>query len=304
MKHARLAAIDSPLRDRALEECACPHGFVASRDGTQLYYRFQMPTARSPRDDRIVLVLHGISWHSAPYFAVFVHYLVPLGITVYAMDFRGHGFSGGLRGDLDSPAVVMDDIDSVVQFLCTQYPARRIFLAGQSMGGLFALAYVAQRQPQLAGLVLTAPGLLLHPRQVLRLQTVGEALRAALRPRRGVIDMVGWRLRLLSRWPGIVAMRRADKLALDRISLEYSLTLVRVNALWQFRYPSRVRVPTLIIQGLADRAVLPSGATTLFKRVAAVDKTLVTFTQMNHSLLWDVDTPLVFEKITHWLKEH
>ena len=94
------------------------------------------------------------------------------------------------------------------------------------------------------------------------------------------------------------------RLALDRISLKYFLTLARVNALWQFRYPSRIRVPTLIIQGLADRAALPCGATALFSRVAAEDKTLVTFPQMNHSLLWDVDTPLVFETVTHWLKEH
>ncbi len=303
MKDKGQTGIGDPRRDQALQ-CACPHGFVASRDGTSLFYRFQRPTAAAPWNDRIVLVLHGISWHSAPYFAVYVHYLLPLGITVYAMDFRGHGFSGGPRGDLDSPSLVMDDVDAMVQFLCAEHPDRRVFLAGQSMGGLFALAYAAQRQPQLAGLVLTAPGLLLHPRQVLRLQTLGEALQATLRPQTGVFDMLGWRLQLLSRWPGIVAMRRADMLALDRVSLKYLLTLVRVNALWQFRYPSRIQAPTLIIQGLADRAVLPSGATTLFNRVATEDKTLVTFAQMNHNLLWDVDTPLVFEKIIQWLKEH
>jgi alpha-beta hydrolase superfamily lysophospholipase len=60
----------------------------------------------------------------------------------------------------------------------------------------------------------------------------------------------------------------------------------------------------LSIQGLADQAVLPRGATTLLRRVAAEDKMLVTFPQMNHSLLWDVDTPLIFEKIRRWLKEH
>jgi lysophospholipase len=220
------------------------------------------------------------------------------------MDFRGHGFSGGLRGDLGSPALVMDDVDAMVQLLCAEHSDRRIFLAGQSMGGLFALAFVAQRQPQLAGLVLTAPGLQLHPRQVLRLQTLGEPLQAMLRPRTGVIDMLGWRLQLLSRWPGIVAMRRADTLGLDRVSLKYLLTLTRLNALWQFRYPHRIQIPTLIVQGLADQAVLPSGATALFTRLATEDKTLVTLARMNHNLLWDVDTPLVFETITRWLKEH
>jgi alpha-beta hydrolase superfamily lysophospholipase len=289
---------------RALDEAAYSDGFLTSHDGARLFFRHQAPPEGCTADDRIVLVLHGISWHSAPYFAVFAHHLAPLGMSVYAVDFRGHGQSGRRRGDLEDPARVMADINAVFQFLGASHPGGRVFVAGKSMGGLFAVAYVAQHQPPVAGLVLTAPGLRLHPRQVWHRQTVSEAIRAILRPTRGAFDMMGWRLEALSRGSEFVDMRRADTLALDRVSLKYLGVLVQANALWQARYPSRIRVPTLIIQGLADQAVLPSGATVLYERLAAADKKLVTFPQMNHNLLWDVDTPRVFEEISRWLKAH
>jgi alpha-beta hydrolase superfamily lysophospholipase len=304
MNRYHLLQTYTALLGRSLDKAAYTDGFVTSADGTRLFYRSQRPSCGSPSDDRVVLVLHGISWHSAPYFAVFAHYLVPLGLTVVALDVRGHGLSGGQRGDMESPAKVLADIDAMLQRVRTEHPHARVFLAGKSMGGLFALAYVARYQSRLAGLVLVSPGLLLHPRQVLQRQTIAEAVRAILHPGEGVIDMVGPGLDALSRGTQLPEMRRTDTLALESISLRYLLVLARVNALWPLRYPRRIRVPTLILQGLADQALLPSGATILFRLLAASEKKLVTFPQMNHNLLWDVDTPLVFDEVSRWLKAH
>ena len=300
----RFQEASAPSSWRPREGIETPHGFVTSRDGTRLFYRFQEPTEESSPDDKVVLVLHGIAWHSAPYLEVFAHFLVPSGVTVYAMDFRGHGLSGGRPGDLGNPTAVMDDIDAMLQFLRAEYPERQLFLAGESMGGLFALAYVAEYQPEISGLILIAPGLSPHSRQILHPETFLSIPKAIWQPDEGTIDLLGWRMAIASRGTKFLEMRRADELALSKVSLKYLLVLARINALWEIRYPSQVRVPTLILQGLQDKALAPEGAKKLLRLLATQDKALEVFPGLNHTLLWDDETPVVFEKILRWLNDH
>src|SRR5579863_158842 len=101
------------------------HGFIASHDYTRLLYRYWPATA--PWNGRVVVVLHGIGYHSAPY-KVIADALNPDGTDVYALDARGHGLSQGRRGFLGTPAQVVEDIATMIQHVKQQRPSARISL--------------------------------------------------------------------------------------------------------------------------------------------------------------------------------
>jgi len=103
---------------RAAQTISDRHGTIVSADQTCLFYRFW--PAESP-GNRVVLVLHGIGYHSGPY-KVIADALNTHGIDVYGLDARGHGLSCGRRGYLGTPAQTSEDVSAMVRFLKQQHP--------------------------------------------------------------------------------------------------------------------------------------------------------------------------------------
>jgi acylglycerol lipase len=125
-------------------------------DGGRLYYQvWESPDARAE-----VVIAHGYAEHSGRYAQVAAE-LVAAGVTVWALDHRGHGRSAGERGDIGSWYQAVADLDLLVDLASTS--SRPIFLVGHSMGGAIALAYAEEHQARLAGLSLSAPAIVIPP---------------------------------------------------------------------------------------------------------------------------------------------
>ena len=126
-----------------------------SIDGVDLsYYTWRTDETAKPK--ALVLVLHGIGYHAAPYVVV-AEGLGLSGAVYSALDFRGHGGSGGRRGALPSTGRMIADIEEWVDDLKQVVPAVPVFLIGESMGGPYAAHYASKNPGALAGLVLIAP---------------------------------------------------------------------------------------------------------------------------------------------------
>ena len=85
------------------------------------------------------VVVHGLGEHSGRYQHL-AEWFAPLGATVYAMDQRGHGLSGGPRGHAPSLNALLDDIDVAVMRARSE-SGDPVVLVGHSFGGLLAIAY-------------------------------------------------------------------------------------------------------------------------------------------------------------------
>lgn len=131
---------------------------LTAGDGTLLRYRAWEPERPHGR----VLIVHGLGEHSARYHDLAAD-LTAEGVSVFAPDLRGHGLSGGRRGDVPGFGHFLSDLDLVVGRVAGRGSAGEpLILLGHSMGGLIAIRY-AQTRPaaHLAGLVLSAPQLAL-----------------------------------------------------------------------------------------------------------------------------------------------
>ena len=161
--------VSSPEDVRLLTQgIADRHGFVTSTDQTRLFYRHW--PASAPWNGRVVVVLHGIGYHSAPY-KIIADALNPHGTDVYGLDARGHGLSQGRRGFVGTQGDVGADVECLIRFVQQQRSAARIFLLGDSMGADFALNYAKRNSRELAGLILMALALNLDMSQFLSLES-------------------------------------------------------------------------------------------------------------------------------------
>ena len=124
-----------------------------AQDGLRLFERSWLPAGR-PR--AVVALVHGLIEHSGSHAETAIE-LAGRGFSVYAMDLRGHGRSGGSRCSVRSFDQYLLDLDVFFERTRRKAGDLPLFLMGNSMGGLIAALWAAGRQPQVSGLVLSGP---------------------------------------------------------------------------------------------------------------------------------------------------
>jgi acylglycerol lipase len=277
------------------------HGFVTSADQTRLFYRHWPAT--TAWNGRVLVVLHGIGYHSAPY-RVIAHGLNPYGTEVYGLDARGHGLSQGRRGYVGTSTEVGADVECMMRVVKEQRPGARIFLLGDSMGADLALNYAKRNSRELAGLILLALALNLDVSQFLSLESLSLMPYFALAHREPVISLVGKRLEESTRDPEFVERRRVDPLAYKHVSFGYLLDIHRLVFGWRWKIAPRIHAPTLLIKGGKDRVVSHRECVAFDRLSASPDKCFKIYPDVLHTTLWDPETPEILEQVNNWVMEH
>jgi alpha-beta hydrolase superfamily lysophospholipase len=298
----------APLVSAALtpDSVADAHGFLASSDGTCLFYRYwpapnEVASDQNADPQEIVLVLHGIGAHAGP-FRVVADGLNPRGIPVYAMDTRGHGFSCGTRDEVPDAVTENLDIAAMVAFLRESHPRAKIYLLGYSMGGIFALNYASQENSGLAGLVLLAPALSVSAHQDLSTALKNPLILpcAMFCRSKPVISLTGDRLPKDPQSREEILGLRRDPLAYRKVSVRYVWQLARATHGWSARAAAGLDVPTLVMRGDKDSLLPLKTSKKLFAVIPASEKKFESFPNVPHTALWTPETPKILESIADW----
>ncbi len=253
---------------------------------------------RAPNARANVLLTHGFAEYAERYVARY-HRLVPrlneLGFDVYAFDLRGHGRSPGARGVADLRVAVADHRAARRAISADGKP---LFLFGHSLGGLVTAASAAEDQSGIAGVVLSAPALLI---------TAPAHLRAIA----GVVSLFAPSARLvppleadgLSRIAEEVEAYRTDPMVSDpRVPAKTGATAIDVAERAWTQYPGW-GAPVLVLHGEMDRATDPEGSKRFVPMIHASDKRLVLYPEGRHELLNDLDRDTAMDVILSWLRE-
>ncbi|MFT7681714.1 MAG: acylglycerol lipase [Moritella dasanensis] len=132
-----------------------PLEYVQASDNTALAFRAYRPL----QPKAILIFYHGAGAHSGlSYNHIAVGLRDEFDIAVYTPDLRGHGRSGGDRGDAPSDEQVWLDINTLVKHARVQYPNLPLFLGGHSAGAGLALNYSSwEQKAPIDGYVFIAP---------------------------------------------------------------------------------------------------------------------------------------------------
>ncbi len=135
------------------KEVEQPYHLLETSDKETLFIRrWDPPVDSLIKKGVAILILHGITAYSAPYDFMGTP-LAAAGYTTFGLDYRGHGLSGGNRGD--SPGKERSQADRVEALQYIRHLGfSKVVVLGHSLGVASAI-YLAKEAPdQISGLVL------------------------------------------------------------------------------------------------------------------------------------------------------
>ena len=115
-----------------------PLQYTEADDRVKLVYREYVPE----KIDTVLIFYHGGGTYCTGGYEFIGDGLSKrFDILVVTPDIRGHGDSGGERGDAPSVEQVFDDIGTLIRHVRARYPQKALFLGGHSSGGGLVLNY-------------------------------------------------------------------------------------------------------------------------------------------------------------------
>ncbi|MDD2921713.1 MAG: lysophospholipase [Anaerolineales bacterium] len=264
-----------------------------SKDGLDIFGQGWEPTAIQTK--AVVCLVHGVGEHSARY----AHVAEAFGKEGYAFftaDLRGHGRSGGARGDISSIEDFMQDIDLLLEQARARFPNLPVILYGHSLGGILVLHYGLKRKPNVKGVIATSSGLRnslqLQPVKMMAARVLGSVLPRVTLP--SELESAA-----ISRDEKVVQIYNADPLVHDKISLGFGKAMIGAIQ-WTFDHAAEFPLPLLLMHGKADRIAFPSGSIE-FANAAKDKATLVLYDDAYHELHNEPIKEEVFKTMTIWM---
>jgi len=267
------------------------------RSDCQLFFRWARPSA--PR--AVLVVVHGLGEHSGRYDEL-AHALVAGNFAYYSFDLRGHGKSGGPRGDVHKFDDYLYDLNRFLGLVRQREKHLPIFLMGHSLGGILTVLYALDHQSELAGLI-----------------TASTAFQLASPP--GALSLLGARV-LSTVAPGVKLQNDLDPAqlsndpALPAQYLSDPLVERQVTAKWASEFFSNygralqrapeLSIPLLVLHGGADEIADVAGARAFHERAGSSDKSLQVYTELRHELYTELpeNRNQVFADLIKWLAAH
>ncbi len=272
-------------------------GTVASSDGTELYWQRLEPDAK-PRAK--LLFVHGLAEHSGRYRHVMEHF-AGVGYDCWAVDYRCHGKSQGLRVHVDRFDEFDADVAAATELVGNFEPGLPLFLVGHSQGGLLVLRYALASPKGLAGVIVSSPFLGLHPE---------SAPPALLHMVANIVSTFASKLMFskaadssfLSRSEGVAEAYEQDPLVSDTVSARWFTEVQRAQATTN-AYADRLALPALVMQSGADRLTDPEATRKWAEDAPDELIEYVEWDGLYHEMFNEPEQKQVFEKMESWLSK-
>jgi alpha-beta hydrolase superfamily lysophospholipase len=269
--------------------------FFNARDGLRLYYRRWRPAGARGA----IGLIHGFAEHCGRYDWL-AESLADTGWAVAAMDYRGHGQSGGRRAHVDRFDEYLHDCHAFIDEMAADGLAEQPILLGHSQGGLIAARLAESAPERLSRLVLSSP-------------FIGLAMRVPA-PKAWVGRVVARWLPTLSLATGldpawlthdqrIVDAYSADPLVSHRATARWFTEVTRAQQLTR-QEAERLELPLLVLQAGDDRLASPDATREFFQAAGSQDKQLEVYDGLYHELFNETERERVLADLLAWLERH
>jgi pimeloyl-ACP methyl ester carboxylesterase len=308
----------------------------------ELYVRERVKPATiqrgAPRDDRVVLFVHGAGTPAEVAFDVpyadysWMAFLAAAGFDVFSMDMTGYGRSTRpnvmndvcnlsaeqqtalgrtscqAKHDAQLTTIATDwhDLDAVVEYIRKLREVPRVSLVGWSMGGPRAGGYASRNPDKVAKLVLLAPAYSRDAKQ--------EPPQPS--PASGVAFNAQSHADFTANWdrqvgcanqyePAAAAAVWRAMLDSDPVGASWGQGVRRApnTTVWGFGKTAveHMQTPTLMVAGIHDKQVAPERVREYFADLGAENKVLIDLGCSSHNAMWESNHLLLFRASLEWL---
>ena len=241
-----------------------------------------------------VVIVHGICEHLDRY-DYLVSKLNKQGYNVYRYDARGHGRSGGKRGDLNKYQDYLDDLDKYIDLVKQEYPNLKIILLGHSMGGLVSTSYASVYKDKIDYLVLSGAANI-TPKQARPLKILPMFEIKNVKYKNNLGDGVCSDKEVVELYNNDPLVLKEATMGLMKNVFIGGCKLVKDNI-------ANICVPTLVMHGKGDGIVDYSTATWTYENLTVEDKELKIYDGLFHEIFNEVKKDVVIEDLLHWLND-
>ncbi|REH79785.1 alpha/beta hydrolase [Staphylococcus felis] len=270
---------------------------IKSKDGTKLYAKVNSPVDWDvyfeDADDINVIIVHGLAEHLDRYDHVAEH-LSQNGFNVIRYDQRGHGRSEGTPLYYDHKNQIIEDLESVVDYVKTHFTGP-IFLLGHSMGG-YAVAMYGTRHPGSVNGIITS-GAVTRDNNRFSPEAYGNRQTPADTYFPNSLDEG------LSTNPYIRELYRKDAYVPETFSA--GLTYAIIDGVIELKnHPEAFVDPVLILHGQKDSIVNPLDSIQFFSEIASEHKSLRIYDHLAHEILNEPSySAIILQDIVAWIDQ-
>lgn len=244
------------------------------------YFEKYVPNSKSG-----IIILHGLAEHKGRYID-FINKLEQKDISVFAFDLRGHGESGGRRGDVKNFNQLISDLEFFIKFIKSQYQNLKLLLFGHSFGGQIALVYAAKYK--IDGLILSSP--------VFESRKIFKILPYKLM---GFIKLK----KKHSESSAMLEVSQKDTLSCHKFTVRLIGIMLNEAIKAIYNNINKLDSPTLILFGKLDPLVNYTVAENIFPRIKAENKTLKVYEDVKHRIVQNEGCDKRIDEIIDWIRK-
>lgn len=253
-------------------------------------------TCMSPK--AVIILVHGMGGYSGRFFEM-GPCLAKSGFQVYAIEQQGHGESPTVKGHVDNFKLYTRDLKSLVNIARSANAGKKIFVFGESMGGLITLDFAIHHQKLIDGIILMSPAVKDKLPMTIskKLDIFFSSIFNPLKYFSAQFDAG-----MFTRDKVMAKRINSDPLELRAFTAKFYQAILKAM-IFVNMMPWRIRLPVFEILGGNDLMVDAKAGEKFFKKIASKDKTLKWYPQMYHALYVDKDREQVFRDMVEWLNK-
>lgn len=268
------------------------------QNGCEIFFRM----FEAPKERARMVIAHGLGEHSGRYENL-INQLVPMGISLWIPDFRGHGKSQGKRGHIISFNEYTSDLTGMLAIARQgKTENQKMFLLGHSMGGLIALILAQNSHKMMDGLIVSSPliGMVIEVPSLKKF--MGKAM-SSLYPGLSLKNELD--PSKISKDGDVVKAYIEDALVHSRVSARWFTETLAAMESVRTSLPG-LEIPLLMQLAGDDYLVKAASSRIFFEHLEARDKTLYEYKELYHEIYNapNDQRAKVMDDLAVWLGDH
>jgi len=251
--------------------------------------------AASPK--AALLLVHGLGTHSDSW-KFTGDFFLKRNISSYAIELKGFGETKGLKGHVDSFNTYYKDIKTLREIIIKENGNIKIFLAGQSMGGVIVFAHSALYPRVFDGVICLATAF--TAKLGFSVLEYADIFSSFLYNGKKNFNLP-FSTEMCTKDP--VHQRTMDSDHREiRFATSNLLVSIFLEGLRGRILKNRIKSPVFFLLAGDDTLVSSGSCRKVFKGLKVKDKTLIEYPGMYHALNVEVGREKVFEDIFKWIE--
>lgn len=246
----------------------------------------------------VFLLIHGLGGHSARWEGL-SDFFLQQNFSLYAIELKGFGETQDLKGHVDSFNTYLEDIRTIRNIISEEHVGKKVFLIGESMGGLIAFLLAIKEQDLFNCLICLSPAFKSKAR--FNIMDYFRIIFSAIFNPKKQFNMPfdpSMCTRDIDYQKRMEQDPREHCLATAGLLINIAISQSKAKF-----FANKVKIPVLFLLAGEDMIIDNKVTKNLFNRLQVGDKKLIEYPDMAHGISVDLGKENVFGDILKWVEE-